>query len=283
MAYTAEINRKNPALIVLLIDQSLSMKDSVAGSDQPNRKKSEALATALNRMFFNLVLRCQEGEEIKHFFDIALLGYGEKVGPAFAGPLAGREIVSVTDLGNQPADIEQKMKRVDDGAGGIHEQQVEFPVWIYPVSKGGTPMCEVFSRAHELVAHWVSQHANSFPPIVIHITDGESTDGDPLPAMKKLTSLASPDGNVLLFNIHIASSALEKSEQFPASSERLAEDPSAQALFAGSSVLPEFILSTAKTAHKMSLAAGARGYVYNGDMVLVIQALDIGTRPANMR
>jgi hypothetical protein len=33
----------------------------------------------------------------------------------------------------------------------------------------------------------------------------------------------------------------------------------------------------------MNLSDGARGYIFNGDMVLVIQALDMGTRPSNLR
>jgi hypothetical protein len=28
---------------------------------------------------------------------------------------------------------------------------------------------------------------------------------------------------------------------------------------------------------------GARGFVFNGDLALVIQSLDIGTRPSNLR
>jgi hypothetical protein len=29
--------------------------------------------------------------------------------------------------------------------------------------------------------------------------------------------------------------------------------------------------------------AGARGFVFNGDLALVVQSLDIGTRPSNLR
>jgi hypothetical protein len=41
--------------------------------------------------------------------------------------------------------------------------------------------------------------------------------------------------------------------------------------------------AVANSQHGMNLSDGARGYVFNGDMVLVIQALDIGTRPGNLR
>ena len=41
--------------------------------------------------------------------------------------------------------------------------------------------------------------------------------------------------------------------------------------------------SVANSQHGLNLTEGARGFVLNGDMVLVIQALDIGTRPSNLR
>ncbi len=119
MAYSAEISRNNPTLFVFLIDQSGSMDDGVPDSDQPGRKKAEALSLAINRLLQNLVIRCAKEEGVRDYFNVCVLGYGNKVGPAFSGPLAGREIVPISDVGNMPARIEQKVKKTDDGAGGI--------------------------------------------------------------------------------------------------------------------------------------------------------------------
>jgi hypothetical protein len=283
MAYSAEISRANPALFVILIDQSTSMGDGVPGSDQPNRQKSVALAAAINRLFYNLIIRCQKEEGVRHFFDICVLGYGNTVGPAFIGPLAGRELVSITELADSPARIETRVKKSDDGAGGIVEQSIDFPVWFEPVANGRTPMCEALTRAHGVISQWLAQHPACFPPVVIHITDGESTDGNPVSAMKQLTSLASRDGNVLLFNVHISSNALETPIAFPSSGEVFSSESNAQQLFEGSSLLLPAMRAVANAQHGMSLSEGARGYVFNGDMILVIQALDIGTRPSNLR
>ena len=54
-------------------------------------------------------------------------------------------------------------------------------------------------------------------------------------------------------------------------------------LFDCASTLTYNMRSIAKSQHAMNLSEGARGFVFNGDMVLVIQALDIGTRPSNLR
>jgi hypothetical protein len=49
-----------------------------------------------------------------------------------------------------------------------------------------------------------------------------------------------------------------------------------------SSVLPEHIHDQAR-AEGYNIAVGARGFVFNADLVSVITFLDIGTRPANLR
>jgi Mg-chelatase subunit ChlD len=80
---------------------------------------------------------------------------------------------------------------VDDGAGGLVDQTVKFPIWFDPVANGGTPMCAALGRATTILQGWLAQHPDCFPPIVINITDGEATDGDPTGPAKTLTSLSS--------------------------------------------------------------------------------------------
>lgn len=280
MAYSAEISRSNPTLFAFLIDQSGSMADSVP--NQSNRRKADALADAINHLLQNLVLRCAKEEGVRDYFNISVIGYGNRVGPAFSGALSGRELVPISDVGNMPARIEDKVKKSDDGAGGILEQKIRMPIWFDPVAEGGTPMCNALSQAQSIVQRWVTQYPDGFPPVVIHITDGESTDGDPKQSMKALTDLKSSDGNVLLFNIHVSSDASSTPVAFPDSGVAL-PNQYAQMLFDCASPLTYNMRMFANSQHSMTLTDGARGYVFNGDMVLVIQALDIGTRPSNLR
>jgi hypothetical protein len=282
MAYTAEISRNNPTLFVFLIDQSGSMADGIPDSDQPNRKKADALALAINRLLQNLVIRCAKEEGVRDYFSVGVIGYGSKIGPAFSGPLAGRDTVPISDVGNMPARVEQKVKKTDDGAGGILEQSIRLPIWFDPVADGGTPMCGALAQAHTVVQSWLAQHPDCFPPVVIHLTDGESTDGDPTAAMKALTSLSSSDGSVLLFNFHVTSDGSAKPVSFPDSDPGL-PNQYARMLFETASPLTRNMRAFATAQHGMSLSDGARGYVFNADIVLVIQALDIGTRPSNLR
>jgi hypothetical protein len=279
MPYQAEISRANPSCFLFLIDQSGSMEDPFAGSDS-KRRKADLLADAINRLLQNLVIKCAKEDGIRDYFSVGVIGYGDKVGPALAGQLAGREIAPISDIGNMPARIEERKKKVEDGAGGLIEQTIRFPIWFDPVCHGATPMCQAFTLAHDVLARWLAQHPDSFPPIVINITDGEATDGDPSSAADALRKLATSDGNVLLFNVQL--SAMEAAPiEFPAQPDQL-PDKHARLMFELSSALTPYMRAVAQQ-EGYSVGEGSRGFVFNADMVSVIKFLDIGTRPSNLR
>jgi hypothetical protein len=279
MPYSAEISRLNPSCFVFLIDQSGSMGDSF-GTGEGNQKKADALADSINRMLQNLVIKCAKEEGPRDYFHVGVLGYGAQVGPAFSGSLSGQQLVPISQIGNCPARIEQRTKKVSDGAGGLVDQPVRFPVWFEPTANGGTPMCQALSIAKSIVAGWLAQHGGCFPPIVINITDGESTDGDPTAIASEIRQLRSSDGEVLLFNVHL-SSQRATSVEYPSSDAAL-PDRFAQQLFSMSSVMPEYMLSIAKK-EGMNVSEGSRGFVFNAGLVAVIKFLDIGTRPNALR
>jgi hypothetical protein len=279
MAYEAEISRMNPTCFIFLIDQSGSMKDPFPES---NRRKAENVADAVNRLLQNLVIRSSKSEGVRDYFYVSVIGYGASTGPAFGGELAGNEIVPVSEVAMNPARIEKRIKKVEDGAGGLVDQEIKFPIWFDPVGDGGTPMCKAMGIAQRILSGWLSQHPSCFPPIVIHITDGESTDGDPTEIMKQVTDLASDDGNVLLFNVHLSSNPSAKVIEFPATAAEL-PDKYAHILFETASPLTPYMLTIARSDYQLNLQAGARGFVLNADPILVVTALDIGTRTPTLR
>lgn len=279
MPYSAEISRTNPSCFLFLIDQSASMEDPFGGGES-KRKKADAVADAINKLLQNLVIKCAKSEGVRDYYHTGVIGYGENVGPAFSGSLAGKEMAAISEIASTPARIEERTKKVDDGAGGLLEQRVKFPIWFDAVAKNGTPMCKALARAKDILIAWIAEHPDSFPPIVINITDGESTDGDPTEFAEDLTSLATTDGNVLLFNLHCSSKNYAPVE-YPNSEETLSDEFS-QLLFSISSPLPAYMKTIASQEGKR-VGDGARGFVFNADLVSVIQFLDIGTRPNNLR
>ncbi|HEY8597587.1 MAG TPA: hypothetical protein VIL85_04095 [Thermomicrobiales bacterium] len=278
MAYSAEISRTNPSAFLFLIDQSGSMEDGWAG--EPGKQKADGLATIINRLLQNLVLKCAKSEGVRDYYHIGVIGYGGVVGPAFGGALAGKELAPISAIANLPARIEERTRKTDDGAGGLIEQSIKFPVWFDPLAKGGTPMCAALTQARKVLTGWLADHPSGFPPIVINITDGESTDGDPSVAAAALRDLRTDDGNVILFNLHLSSQNATP-VQFPDDDAAL-PDKWAKLLFHLSSPLPPFMRSIAGQ-EGFHVGDAARGFAFNADMVTVIQFLDIGTRPNNLR
>lgn len=278
MSYSAEISRTNPSCFLFVIDQSGSMADPFGG--EAGKRKADGVADALNRLLQNLVIKCAKTEGVRDYYYIGVIGYGAQVGSAFLGNIAGRELVPISEVAANPARIEERTKKVEDGAGGLVEQMVKFPIWIEPIANQGTPMRKAMTMAETTLKSFVAAHPDAFPPIVIHITDGESTDGDPTEAMRNVTNIQTSDGNVLLFNVHLSSSSSQPIA-YPNSSDAL-PDKYAQLLFDTASELTPFMLSIARE-QGYDPEAGARGFVFNGDLALVIQSLDIRTRPSNLR
>lgn len=278
MPYSAEISRVNPSCFLFLIDQSGSMVEPIAGGD--NKRKCDSVADAINRLLHNLIIKCARGEGVRNFYEVCVIGYGNTVAPAFSGKLAGRELVPIAEVATAPARVEERIKEVDDGAGGIITRKIKFPIWFEPQAKGFTPMGQALSLAHKILSAWVGQHQNSYPPIVINITDGEATDTGPVPQAEALRSLATFDGNALLFNCHI-SNRPSAPIIFPESDGGL-PDELARTLFAVSSELPASLREMARN-ENVVIGEGARGFAFNADLVELIRFLDIGTRSSNLR
>lgn len=273
MPYVAEISRTNPTCFLFLIDQSSSMLEPFGG--QTGKRKDEGVAEAINRLLQNLVLKCAKSEGIRDYFYAGIIGYGGRVASAFSGSLNGQTLVPISAIANSPLRVEQRTRRVDDGAGGLMDQSFKFPVWFEPLAVGRTPMCQALTLARQYLEVFLGRFPACYPPLVINITDGMSTDGDPLTAAKAVQNLASVDGNVLLFNAHISDNQSRPIE-FPPAEGGLA-DNFARLLFRMSSSLPPRLLEAART-DGFPISPGARGFVFNADLVSIIRFLDIGTR-----
>lgn len=275
--YVAEISRAAPTAFVFLVDQSASMEDEIAPGAQ---RKCDVVADAINRLLSELAIKCAKEEGVRDYFYVSVIGYGARVGPALGGVLAGRTLIPLSEVASNPARVEQRHKKVPDGAGGLAEQEVKFPIWLDPTANGGTPMVQALSQAESIVRDWLVDHPACFPPVVLNLTDGESTDGDPSSAATNLRALASADGPILLFNLHV-SSGVGSPVTFPDSESGL-QDDYARLLFGMSSNLPTHMRGYANQ-QGLPVSEGSRGFVFNADATSLVQFLDIGTRASDLR
>ncbi len=317
MPYEASIDRANPGCFLFLVDQSSSMIQPLAG--QPDQPKMNAAADAVNRVLDNIAQRCSRGADIRDYFQLGILGYGHAFEVPYddskdyyfldekevvrkrdkrdnswkGGPFWEERIISVfpgTDANNpflpvgqvvDVAEVEDRTVREIDGVGGAVEVPRKMPVWLRPHAGAQTPMCEALRLAEVAVRDWIAQHPGSYPPIVINISDGNASDGNPEPIAQQIMSLATSDGNALMFNCHLSERNSAPS-QYP-DNERALQDNLARQMFRMSSVLPP-----ASREHAVSLgmpvSEHSRCCVFNADLVSLVQFLDIGTRgPSNLR
>jgi hypothetical protein len=279
MSYQAEVSRKNPSCFLFMIDQSGSMADPF-GASKSGKSKASGVATVINRLLHNIVIKCNAGDIVKDLYHVGVIGYGKNIGSGFTGPLAGEFLLPVSKIAVLPSRIEDRSKKIDDGAGGLVDETVKFPIWFDPIADGGTPMCEALLKAKTIIQDWISQHQDAFPPLIINITDGEATDGDPSEPARELQGLATSDGNVLLFNVHLSSKQGDPIE-YPNTDSGL-PDEFARRLFHMSSILPEHLQKSAQI-EGYPVTESSRGFAYNADIVSVIQFLEMGTRPTNLR
>jgi hypothetical protein len=280
MTYSAEISRDNPSCFLFLIDQSTSMEEEVAAGDA-TQQKAAGVADTMNRWLQELSIKCAKSDGVRDYYHVGVIGYGKKVGPALNTSSNGQPLVPISQIADNPSRLEERTKKMPDGAGGMTEQTIRFPVWFDPIADGGTPMCRAAGEAEAILQDWLTQHPDCYPPIVIHITDGEATDGDPTERIRNLTTMSSTDGNVMLFNIHLSANPNASPISFPDSADDLPDDY-ARMLFETASPLTPTMRALAKE-HGFSPSESARSFVLNADMVLLVQAIDIGTRPSNLR
>ena len=275
--YSSQITRANPTCVVFLLDQSGSMADPFGGDE--HTRKADFVARVVNHALHDLVIRCTKTEEVRDYYHVSVIGYGRGVASALSGALSDRLLAPVSEVADYPARIEAGYRRVADGSGGYVEVPVRYPVWVYPHADGGTPMCQALRQVREVLGRWLAEHPRGFPPTVLHLTDGESGDGDPTAHGEEIMSLGTDDGRVLLFNCHVSSRRARKVE-YPAEDARL-PDGFARTLFRISSPLPEPFLAAAQ---QLGVPAreGSRGFVFNADPSSVVQFYEIGTSLTGM-
>lgn len=276
MPYTAEISRANPACILFLLDQSGSMNEPFSEPGGLPIPKANGVADAINRLIAELVLSCTSGVEVLDRFHLGFVVYG---GDRAGHPAGFEGLKALSEVANTPLRVETRTREVYDGAGGISRREVKFPLWFEPKAEGNTPMCQALATARDLLEPWAASHPDSFPPIIFHVTDGASTDGDPLQAFKSLQACGTQDGPALTFNLFL-SDGHALGAAYPATASHLPDGP-LKSLVEGSSVLPESMRRRAAQVHEMSLPEGARGVVLQAHLTDVIRLLDIGSRPSN--
>lgn len=240
-AYTARVDREHPTAFIFLVDQSVSMRRLTTFNGE-DMTLSEAVARIVNSQINELVERCVKNNDTRHYFDIAMIGYGQEAYSAWNGSLEGRDFVTPEEIRNNP--FQKKMVREEVRTRkGVTIKEVEKKQWMTARHDGNwTHMDKALKRAEGLLVNWMHEHHDKdcYPPTIINITDGEYngvTDDEMLQLSNQLKSMFTNDGNVLFFNIHIVPGHAE-AVAFPATMAELNNNGYGEKLYNMSSLLP---------------------------------------------
>lgn len=186
MPYERKVERAHPALIVMILDDSGSMSTSLPGTTDTRYQWVERYSGIILKELLARSMEMAGGTPtVKPRYYLDVIKYGSSVETWQNGAGGDEEL----DIG------EAAKKFTDNGSLGLGGKL------------GGTDTAAAFQFAQARIEKALQKERfkDSFPPIVFHLTDGEShTDAGP--AAQQLMSLASGDGNVLVVNGYIGTS-----------------------------------------------------------------------------
>ncbi len=286
--YDAQITRNNPTAILFMIDQSQSMAFAEHKQIYKGQEKTFAqiVADMINELLSELIGRCTKAEGIRDYFDVCVLGYGGQSGHSantlWEGNLSGKDWVSISELKSNAKYEKKTETKIIRGKKKTSE--INIPYWFQAIANYQTPMGSAFEKAYTLLHDWILDKSNkdSYPPVVINITDGLYSDFNNqqmIDITHKIQSLNTKDGHVLLLNCHISTE--NDSVIFPRNIDELPEDNYAKRLYEMSSVMPHIFASEiSQFRQDDEVFSNYRGMAFNSNIDMMFNLIDIGTSGA---
>ena len=179
MPHETVATQATPALVIYLLDMSVSMNDAVdEESEEASETKGELVTRTLTRAIREMVRRSTRGTQPLSRYKVAAFAYNGEVHDVFGG---ARPITEIIQIG-------------------------------VPVMKaaGTTDTAKAFEHAEQLLIGMHGELRDCPAPLICHFTDGAYTDASPLPVAERIRQLTFPDGPVLIENIFFDSGALAK-------------------------------------------------------------------------
>lgn len=281
--YSARITRANPTAFVFLIDHSGSMEEKMTFGTSI-MTKADAVAMVTNMLIRELINRCRREEGVLDYFHIAAIGYSANEATMLLGK--GDNFTKPSELANRKCRKRSftRERIMPDGRQLITNDELKY--WIEPKAEGSTPMRSALERALLLTGRWCKRAANaqSYPPTIFNITDGEASDGDHellTSVAEQIKSLRTEDGNALLININLSCGEGNGTVLFPCTPDELPQSRYTRMLYEMSSVMPEQYNESIVAIKGHDAAPPFRGMSFNTSVADMINMLNVGSRSIN--
>ncbi|MDR3246194.1 MAG: hypothetical protein LBT50_07155 [Prevotellaceae bacterium] len=267
--YEKKWSSANPGLLVIMLDQSSSMKEEYLDGES----KAVFASKAVNSVIQAIIDKNFDGMTPKNRCFIAIFGYGTDALLLKNGYIG--------ELMKSPIRVEQVTQKVNAGTGTLVDKPVNMSIWVEAEAKGVTNMTAAFRGVKDLIEGFINKTPDCPAPIVINISDGAPYIGgdewdysEAEKAAQSIMSLSCKDGNPLIFNAHIEKDSFNV--KLPADKKELPQNDNAFFLFDISSVIPDAFKSAAEK-NNLKVKENARGCMIGANAESLIKLIDFGS------
>ena len=279
--YQRGITHLNRSAVIIAIDCSLSMQDWCY-LHNTRMRKMDAASLIANFALDELVVRATRGNDIRNYYDIAVIGYSGD----------GVEVLH-GDENSQLANIKSLFESLpqptcynivqQDSNGNKVSVPLTLHEWVEPKACGTSPMYEAMVQIKSMLTDWCDNPHNrdSFPPLVINISDGGCNDADYndiVDIAKDIKELHTFDGSTLFVNIYLATDEGQNncSIVFPEEEETIADEQE-RLLYEMSSTLPEELEHVIYELSRHKCHRARKCFARNASICEVLAFANIGT------
>lgn len=277
--YLHPITRISRSAVIIAIDGSISMEEETLFHETPMRKR-EAAALIANFFIDELLMRSTRAGDLRDYYDIAIFRYtNDNIEPIIASEEMGLvHINSLQEAIPQPVCYNIVGNKSDGTQSMI---PLTLNEWVTPHAYGSAPMYEMFVHIKGLITKWCDDRFNrhSFPPIIVHISDGWSSDAEEeelLDIAEEIKSIGTKEGNTLLVNIYLSNRYDEATSiVFPSHGQHIDQD--AQMLYDMSSLLPDELEGVVMELTGSTNNKPYKCFARNAALCEILTLADIGT------
>lgn len=280
--YRQGITHIHRSAVIIAIDGSLSMQDYTHLHGTQMRKMDAATLIA-NFAIDELVVRATRANQVRDYYDIAVIYYSGDGVETVIGNENG-DFIEIKPLVEQMPQPTIYHIIQQDSNNEQRTTPLTLHEWVRPKACGSTPMYEALAQIKSMLRDWCDNPHNkdSFPPLVINISDGGCNDADDseiLNLSEEIRELHTTDGNCIFVNIHLATDDAKQNHSliFPTFEELIADDQEGLTLYKMSSTLPaelEMVIHEL-TGHKSNQPC--KCFARNASICEVLAMADIGT------
>lgn len=264
-----QFSSAHPGLISYAIDLSGSMSESYPEGGTKAKFTQLAVSNAINETINSNA----DGEKIKDRAIISLIGFGKSVQEIRTGTLS--------EFANNPYRIEEGVKKVSDGNGGLVEVKVQNPLYYKEEADGLTPMAGALSVEKQLLQGFMEKNPESPQGVIVLVTDGMPRSEGVDDATEEANAIAVAEEikamGGLIFCCHIGNG--RNKCEFPENEEELPDDQ-AKLLYKLSSVIPESYREAARKL-ELNISENSRAMVTNADPTTFVKFINFGSSGAN--